>query len=318
MASPCFPNVRCFDVPAAQDPTGRKFTCGACPVGYAGDGRDCAQCPLQASIASTSFSGGAFPRSALARVFGSAPVPATKGGFPCNSQGGLSFSWFGAVDGAAFNFSTAINQATTPTLVLPPLSFASGASVVVQMRACYANSSDSPRRSCSSASSAFAVTPTPLVAAIQGGNVLAGMRAVTLDCGRASSDPDAEPGELRFDWRCEGPNPAGCFTADLQPLRLAPNSAVQTLQLQRNAAGVRYNLTCVVSKGARTATATAFVIARTAAVPVVSIQPLSDKVRPIPARRPVAPAGPKIRLGQARGGLRPLPPAPRALWGEQR
>lgn len=253
---------------------------GACPVGYAGDGKDCALCPLTATVASTSFSGGAFPRSALARVFGSAPLPSTKGGFACNTAGGLSFSWFGMADGAQVNFSTRANQATTPTLVLPALSFRSGAQVVVQMRACYANTTDTVRRSCATATAAFVVTPTPLVARLLGANVMAGTRAVTLDCERGSSDPDDEPENLRFDWTCVGPDPRGCFTSDLQPLRLAPNSSTQTLQLQRNGEGLRYNITCTVSKGARSASASGYVIARNVVVPAVSVEPLTDKANP--------------------------------------
>lgn len=44
----------------------------------------------------------------------------------------------------------------------------------------------------------------------------------------------------------------------------------QTLSLQRNAAGIRHNITCTVRKGTRSASASGFVEARSAALPTVS------------------------------------------------
>lgn len=90
-----------------------------------------------------------------------------------------------------------------------PAHYYHGPSSLAQV--CFAGSSD--RRSCGSASFPFVVTALPLVAALSGANAVVGTGAVTLDCGRGTSDPDGEPGAIAFGWDCVGPDPAGCFTA---------------------------------------------------------------------------------------------------------
>lgn len=135
--TPCFGGVRpvaCTDVPAAEElATGRAFTCGVCPPGYAGNGVECSPCPVRAggpadpfsvsrlllalnsakltngtfsilffrpqlsvTIPSATFSGGRLPRAADAFLYGAVASPASADGFACASPGaigGIAFAW---------------------------------------------------------------------------------------------------------------------------------------------------------------------------------------------------------------------------------
>lgn len=106
--TPCYPNVVCRDVPAAQDETGLKYTCGACPLGasfalpslshpvvldnaaargcyarihltsspllpvkgYAGDGITCQPCTIDISTLLPTFNGLVLPRGLEGTIFG--------------------------------------------------------------------------------------------------------------------------------------------------------------------------------------------------------------------------------------------------------
>lgn len=147
---------------------------------------------------------------------------------PTDAASFQSPQWYGVVDGQApLNLTRAANQAATTTLLLPARSLPAGATVVLAFKACYAATIDSDARACSTAAASFTVAASPLVAALSGANVVAGFNPVTLDCGSGSSDPDGEPGSLEFEWRCQGPNPAGCFNSDGAPLRMAKNVSTQ-------------------------------------------------------------------------------------------
>lgn len=62
-STPCARGVRCADVPAAEDPTGRRFVCGACPPGRVGDGLRCDACSIRAQISATSAGAPPLPRA---------------------------------------------------------------------------------------------------------------------------------------------------------------------------------------------------------------------------------------------------------------
>lgn len=240
----------------------------------------------------------------------------TVSGFTCSAPaGGLSFRWSGVDENQApIEFTSGGGdagtgfQASTPNLFVPARSLRSGLSAIVGVTACYAGGG-LDRRPCGTATTAFTVSSSPLVAALAGANAIVGKDPVTLDCGRGSFDPDAEPGPLAFDWSCEGPNPAGCFMGDLQPLRFTPGSPVQRFTLQSNAEGIAYNITCVVSKSGRSAAAAGFLVARAARLPVVSVDGLPAGTKTNPAARLVlqgavssqAPATLAVQWVQAQG-----------------
>lgn len=110
----------------------------------------------------------------------------------------------------------------------------------------------------------------------------AGTGPVTLDCGKALVDPDGEPGAFAFDWLCVGPNPDGCFTGAGAPLAFLANSSKQVFTLQASPQGIAYNFSVRVTKGASSASATGFLVARSLPLPTVSVSGLPDaKVNPL-------------------------------------
>ena len=168
-------------MPAAKDPTGRAFTCGACPPGYAGNGTVCLPCPLSASF---SPSDGVVGRAATLQLFGRAATPASVGGFACPSVASVTFAWSGTQDDAALPLGAA-NQVNTPALYLPPRSLASNVNATFTLQACFASVAGVTRL-CAAASGSFAITSSPLVPVVSGGNATVGTGAtVVLDASQA-------------------------------------------------------------------------------------------------------------------------------------
>lgn len=108
-----------------------------------------------------------------------------------------------------------------------------------------------------------------------------GTGSVLLDCSKGTADPDGEPGVFRFSWRCVSPNPSGCATGSGVPLALVENSPTQQFTLQASPAGVPYNITCIVTKGDRSAQVTGWLLAKSNPLPRVFLSGLpSAKVNP--------------------------------------
>lgn len=165
----------------------------------------------------------------------------------------------------------------------------------ISLQACYTLAPDPAL--CGSASTApVAVARSPLVAVFSGGNVVTGERPLTISCG-SSYDPDASPGQLAFDWSCNtvggpgggaggGGNGGVCLGPDnATPVAFNPGSPTQTVQLHGTALGAEYNVTCVVSKDTRAASASARLTVRQGQLPLISLRGLlSQKAS---ANRPV-------------------------------
>lgn len=84
-----------------------------------------------------------------------------------------SADWYGIADGRTpMNFTNSINQAASPNLLIPARTLPVGQSAVAALTVCYAATSD--KRACGTASTAFTVTGSPLVAALSGVNAVIG------------------------------------------------------------------------------------------------------------------------------------------------
>lgn len=264
--SPCAPSVACSDLPAASDPTGRGFTCGACPEGTAGNGTACLPCAITVAPLRTSFPpGGAVARSADLALFGSAAPPPSVGGFPCPSPGalsGLAFSWTvtTTAPGGATAAVAALRSASR-SLVVPARTLPAGATATARLLACYAGGGAARAADlCGSASVAFAVEASPLVAALRGANASVPADAPVALSAAASFDPDGEPGPLSFRWTCAEASSSGpCLNASSGlPVDFSSGQQDGTQPAEVALAlrgGAAYAVSVAVSKGGRVSVA---------------------------------------------------------------
>lgn len=159
---------------------------------------------------------------------------------------------------------------------------------------------------CGSASATLSVSASPLVALLSGGNAEIGDRdAAAFDCS-GSFDPDAPaaaPGKLNYTWACAAAGGGPCVGTDGSAVALvsgaatqvseetaAPSSPgadvslppplklplleMQAIRLRGAASGARYTVSCTVSSGDRSATASGTVSVFSAALPTVTVNDL--------------------------------------------
>jgi hypothetical protein len=258
----CFAGVAC-----ASD-----STCGACPVGTAGDGVACAACSLSVTI-TPSFAGSSSASAADATLAG---VVAARDS-SCNVTGGFAFAWSAAALAAATGGPLQLSSAAAAaaSFSLPARSLRSGQDAGFTLTACLARAA---APTCGNASASFAVTASPLVALLGGGGGIVGETPFTLS-GAASYDPDAAAGStaaLSYAWTCarllDGSS-AACAAHDGTPVVLSAGAAAQSVQLAGAAApGARYLFTLTVSDGAgRSSSTNTTVTVLPGALPLVSI-----------------------------------------------
>jgi hypothetical protein len=271
-ASPCFPGVSCAGV------TGGAPVCGACPVGFAGDGAACAACvALQPPTVTLGFTS-PLPRGAAASFFATVPLPTSSSPLTaCSLGSGFAYTW--AVS-APTGASVATNPAATSQLTLSPAALPAGTAASVSLVVCYADFNALP--CATSARVTFDVVPSPLIAAISGGGVVLSAGAVATLDGTPSLDPDVTPpgapSGLAFVWSCVVESSGGaCMDSANVPLTFAPAATLALSALPgMPAAGLVFNFTLLVSKPGRSATASTrvTVINDGALRPVVSIAAL--------------------------------------------
>lgn len=126
------------------------------------------------------------------------------------------------------------------------------------------------------------------------------------------TDPDGEAAApVRYEWTCTGPDPTdptGCLTDSGTPLAFAPNAPAQALRLLGSRAGVRYQVACTATKGARSASAGGFLLVRSVPLPTVSVAGL-------PAGEAVNPSARLVLLANVTAALPALAGSLRLRWG---
>jgi hypothetical protein len=233
-------------------------TCAPCPVGMAGDGRNCTGCTLHVALTSN-VAGGASPRSSEATLSG--VVSAAEQA--CTTAGGFSFSWStNATDAASLSLST------TPTLTLPARSLSAGQTAAFSLQACFAGAPTT----CGLATQAFFITASPLVALLGGGGGVVGETPLSLSAA-SSYDPDGAPlSSLGFAWTCTrvDTSDSACVARDGTVAALG-SAAVQRLQLAGTAGGAHYVVGLTVSQSGRSASTNTSLTVLPGAIPLVAV-----------------------------------------------
>ncbi|KAK3285195.1 hypothetical protein CYMTET_7187 [Cymbomonas tetramitiformis] len=278
---PCFPGVTCADTPAPEE--GR--TCGSCPEGYRGNGTSCEMCDLQLSLDAQmgTVVEGAMKRSStnqLAGVSGGMSSPdcvlTQVSEVAVKFVSGVQYLWSGvASDGTAVALDSSTNMRETLTLYLPRGSLA--ANKVFSMRLS-ASLKGNPEVA-AAAQTSFEVQSQALVALIMGGPVQTGEGLpVELDATK-SYDPDDEPGEMVYTWRCVRLEAleSACRDSSGALLPAYMSTPQLSLQLAGSQSGALYQLTCSIVKAERSAEASTTITILTGEPPVPSIVPLPHK-----------------------------------------
>jgi hypothetical protein len=270
--SPCYPGVLCVDLSATGGAS--SYTCGACPVGSAGNGTICAACDaLRAPSVSLSFTSPLL-RSNAPTFYGAQPLPTIQGGLACSLGVGFTYAWT-LRDGTGVLLNS--TQSALPTLSLAAGALALGGAASASLTVCYAGA---PALPCASAPDVpFSVVATPLIARISTVSALLGVGSAAVLDGSLSRDPDAGAGSaLSYAWSCVAGGGNACYDTAGALLALP---ATPTLPLRALAGvpkpGIAYTFTLAVSAGARSASATASVSIIQDGVlrPLVSIAALS-------------------------------------------
>jgi hypothetical protein len=234
-------------------------SCGACPVGLAGDGRTCEACSLHVALTSNVVHA-AVLRSAEVTLAG---MVSAEEGAECTTTGGYVFQWTtNSTDASALTLSS------TPTLMLPPRSLSADQHAAFSMQACLAGA----RTTCAFATQTFYVTPSPLVALIGGGDGVVGETPLTLS-GASSYDPDGAPlSSLSFAWSCArvDTSDSACVARDGTVAALG-SAPAQRLQLAGAASGAKYTVTLTVTLGGRSSSTSTSLTVLPGAIPLVAI-----------------------------------------------
>ena len=247
--------------PCAPSPCSIGATCAvlggapvcSCPAGTYDDGSTCAACgALPPPTVTLGFSS-PINRGTAASFFSTVNLPTTANGGTCSLGTGFTYAWT-VLDGTGASAGTGSGQ----TLSVAAGTLGVGASASVSLRLCYVNSS----AACATATVPFAVTVTPLVAAVSGGGSITAGAAASLDASK-SVDPDAPTaGGLTYAWSCVLAAGGPCVGASGATLSFPATSQLSLAALPGAASpGLSYNFTVTVAKDVRTASAFAAVTA---------------------------------------------------------
>mmetsp|Transcript_46521 Transcript_46521/g.149332 ORF Transcript_46521/g.149332 Transcript_46521/m.149332 type:complete len:586 (+) Transcript_46521:405-2162(+) len=214
----------CTDLPggAGYNPLA-THSCGACPVGYSGNGRNCKPCPIALEVSEARTVDGPslpFPGTVevLAAPAGGVGVLLLSQGLEidvestvdgaCTSEGGLVFRWRVSSVDPTFKLQLTPEEHGSDTLSLriPPLSFHPGLDYNFTLRACYAGN----YARCSEMVYRVQTHNSYLLPVITGGSVVVGEASQFVLDGAASIDPDGTwGGEMTYTWHCREKGPAG-------------------------------------------------------------------------------------------------------------
>lgn len=204
-----------MDLPAPAVATAR--TCGACPVGYFGDGERCGSCAIAATVGREVEALRATRGDAVVvRGWAGVTNPNGTAAGVCNTVGGLAFWWTvrKAGEAAMVRLDSAGSDTGSgrgrgvgggvtglggPVLTLPPLTLAANTSYDFTLAVCYSGSSTA---ACAHDVVRVNVGTSALRPALRGGGVtVRSTQQVVLDAS-GSSDPDDPAAALEYQWEC--------------------------------------------------------------------------------------------------------------------
>ncbi|KAK3255035.1 hypothetical protein CYMTET_35770 [Cymbomonas tetramitiformis] len=255
--NPCFPRVVCTDVPAPGD----GYTCAACPEGYRGDGEACEKCILEMGIVSSTVVSGkvksSFRNQVIANLAGLSDQE-------CVPSSETTFYWAGsASDGSLLTLNDEQNKARTLRLNFPKSTLTTYLAYTLTLTAY------------------ITASPEALMALVTPSELQTGQDSQVFLDACASYDPDNEPEDMSFTWRCVRADATGhCRDRDGALLPSVWTGSTIRLSLEGSPEGVAYTFTLQVRKGARESEAAAAVTMTSGPLPVPAIAALPNKVNP--------------------------------------
>ncbi|KAK3272664.1 hypothetical protein CYMTET_19055 [Cymbomonas tetramitiformis] len=273
LETPCFAGVSCVDYKAFEEPpTGRRCTYEAfdptvdgvaafdwtCPEGYKGDGVDCVACSMLVRITNATVVDGATNRAGwnldkTLQVMGQLTgldSPA------CTDLQGTYFRWVASVSDGSELVLGEINKASTRTLTVFKSQLKVKRNYIISFQGILRGN---PAVT-GAAALPFYVKSLPIASSMTGGDVVTGDRAAVIINASGTYDPDGQPGEIAFSWRCRiDGSTSKCMTrspADPtigEPLPSSLASPVLNLTMLGGGGGdpINYTFTLTATKGDR-------------------------------------------------------------------
>eukprot|EP00854_Cymbomonas_tetramitiformis_P001560 gene1560-2193_t len=229
-----------------------------CPEGYKGDGVDCVACSMLVRITNATVVDGATNRAGwnldkTLQVMGQLTgldSPA------CTDLQGTYFRWVASVSDGSELVLGEINKASTRTLTVFKSQLKVKRNYIISFQGILRGN---PAVT-GAAALPFYVKSLPIASSMTGGDVVTGDRAAVIINASGTYDPDGQPGEIAFSWRCRiDGSTSKCMTrspADPtigEPLPSSLASPVLNLTMLGGGGGdpINYTFTLTATKGDR-------------------------------------------------------------------